>query len=256
VLYGTATVGGSGARGRIFRINKDGTGYAAVRDFTGNEDGQAPRAGLIAASDGLLYGTTTIGGSNGFGTAFGIAPDGSGYRVLHHFTGATTDGTTPKGNLLEGPDGLLYGMATQGGGGTGAKGVLFGVSKDGAIYRTLWQFAGLPLDGQTPVGGLALATDGSLVGCTEAGGAFGFGTIFRADPTLVALTIQQHGAMAAVRWPISSTSDQLEEASNIDERLIPWTKLNSATSTNGNQYEVALPIAPGNRFLRVTRNWK
>jgi uncharacterized repeat protein (TIGR03803 family) len=100
-----------------------------------------------------------------------------------------------------------------------------------------------------------MAGDGTLWGCTEAGGELGFGTVFRVDPMLVLLGIQPQGATALVHWPISSTFDQLEEATDLNEQ-IRWSPSASAASTNGSEYQVTIPLTPGGRFLRVIRSWK
>jgi len=60
-LYGTTSKGGSGTNGTVFRVTTDGT-LTTVYSFTGWNDGAAPNAGLVQASDGNLYGTTYRGG--------------------------------------------------------------------------------------------------------------------------------------------------------------------------------------------------
>src|SRR5262245_54064199 len=67
-LYGTTTEGGANDRGVIFKLNKDGTGFLKLHDFNGS-DGDSHSAGLIAGSDGALYGTAG-GGAYGYGVAF------------------------------------------------------------------------------------------------------------------------------------------------------------------------------------------
>jgi uncharacterized repeat protein (TIGR03803 family) len=77
ILYGTTTGGGDysadtfwGA-GTVFKINKDGSGYAVVHRFGLNE-GEGPN-GLTLGSDGSLYGTTVAGaGVASFGTVFAL----------------------------------------------------------------------------------------------------------------------------------------------------------------------------------------
>src|SRR5437764_987743 len=72
ILYGVFTSGGTSNLGRLFALNKDGSGYHVLRDFTGvGGDGSSPNA-LIDASDQLLYGTTLGGGTNSGGTVFKI----------------------------------------------------------------------------------------------------------------------------------------------------------------------------------------
>ena len=49
----------------------------------------APLAGLLVGSDGLLYGTTSLGAvgieANTTGTVFRIKTDGTGFTILHRF---------------------------------------------------------------------------------------------------------------------------------------------------------------------------
>ena len=79
-------------------------------------DAANPATGLIQGPDGTLYGTTQDGGGScGFfacGTVFKLAPDGSGFIVLHSFTGS--DGVNPSA-LIQAPDGTLYGTTAFGG---------------------------------------------------------------------------------------------------------------------------------------------
>jgi uncharacterized repeat protein (TIGR03803 family) len=103
-LYGTTQFGNL-SNGTVFRIETNGTGFAVLYDFgliAG--DGYYPK-GTLTLSNFTLYGTTSQGGSNDFGTVFEINTDGSGYEILHHFvssnglpTGALTlDGSTAYG---------------------------------------------------------------------------------------------------------------------------------------------------------------
>jgi uncharacterized repeat protein (TIGR03803 family) len=114
-LYGT-TYGsppfpgwGDSQQERVFAIGLDGS-FTTLHLFAG-EDGRAPRATLVEA-DGFFYGSTTGGGTHGFGTLFRISPSGQ-FETLHHFTG--TDGSYPVGRLARAPDGSLYGTTVEGG---------------------------------------------------------------------------------------------------------------------------------------------
>jgi len=71
-LYGTTYQGGSGGCGVVFKVNTDGSGYAALKNFTGGSDGANPQASLVLAGGGL-YGTTYWGGSYGHGVVFSVA---------------------------------------------------------------------------------------------------------------------------------------------------------------------------------------
>jgi uncharacterized repeat protein (TIGR03803 family) len=70
-LYGTATRGGSAGYGTVFAINTNGTGFTNLYSFTGGLDGAGPDAGLVS-SGYTLYGTTSRGGSSGWGTIFSL----------------------------------------------------------------------------------------------------------------------------------------------------------------------------------------
>jgi len=60
-----------------------------------NSDGAKPQAGLIL-SDNTIYGTTSIGGTGGYGVVFKVNIDGTGFTNLHSFTtpnsGTNSDG--------------------------------------------------------------------------------------------------------------------------------------------------------------------
>ena len=56
--------------GAIFKVKKDGSGYAVLRSFAGSVDGSSPWAGLLKGSDGIFYGTTQYGGAADAGCVF------------------------------------------------------------------------------------------------------------------------------------------------------------------------------------------
>ena len=74
-FYGTTRVGGAFANGTVFRITPDGT-LTTLDSFcpqAGCVDGSLPEAGLIQATGGNLYGVTSAGGANGYGTVFRLS---------------------------------------------------------------------------------------------------------------------------------------------------------------------------------------
>jgi uncharacterized repeat protein (TIGR03803 family) len=77
-LYGTTSQGGDHLAGTVFELTPqtdgDWTGKILHQFSNNNKDGSDPRAGLILDSAGNLYGTTTDGGSHGWGTVFEIVP--------------------------------------------------------------------------------------------------------------------------------------------------------------------------------------
>ena len=148
--------------GTVFKLNKDGSGYAVLYNFgSQGNDGYLPDA-VIEGSDGALYGTTQSDGWTGNGTVFKLNKDGSGYAVLYNFGSQGNDGAYPCAGVVEGSDGALYGT-TQWGGRTG-NGTVFKLNKDGSGYAVLYNFGSQGNDGANPAAGLVEGPDGALYG--------------------------------------------------------------------------------------------
>src|SRR5208283_451294 len=77
-------------------------------------DGGLPTAALVQGTDGNFYGTTELGGSNGYGTAFQVTTNGT-LTTLVSFNGS--NGAYPAAALVLGTDGNFYGTTGEGGSG-------------------------------------------------------------------------------------------------------------------------------------------
>jgi len=168
-LFGTTSDGEGAVDGTIFKIQPDGSGFTLLKWFTNYAEGWSPRAG-VTLSDGVLYGTTTYGGSSNAGTVFRLNTDGTGYQMLKDFL-ANGDGAYPSGHLTW-SDGVLYG--TTSGGGSSNAGTVFRLNTDGTGYAVLRSFGDFPGDG--PSTGLTLS--GTVLYGTTSGGSRA-GTVFR-----------------------------------------------------------------------------
>ncbi len=75
-LYGTTFVDGAHQQGSVFKLSPSGDNWTltTLYDFTGGADGGRPFGQLTMDANGNLYGTTTLGGSNGDGVVFEITP--------------------------------------------------------------------------------------------------------------------------------------------------------------------------------------
>jgi len=180
-LYGTSYGGGSANTGTIFKLTSIGNGAytdALLKSFAGS-DGANPHAGLLLASDGLLYGTASAGGSNGHGAVFKLSTNGTGYALLRSFLGSPSDGAQPQGELIEGTDGALYGTTARGG--SNNLGTVFKIDKSGANHLVLKSLAAA--NGTNLVAGLVEGSDQMLYGTANGGGANGFGTVFKLNKT-------------------------------------------------------------------------
>jgi uncharacterized repeat protein (TIGR03803 family) len=144
-----------------------------VYSFTGGADGGTPESGLIQATDGNFYGTTSQGGASNTGTVFRITSAGT-LTTLHSFTSAV-DGAAPLAGLIEGSDSNFYGTTSRGG--ANDTGTVFQITSAG-ILTTLHSFTG-GADGGFPLGGVIQATNGILYGTTAEGGTYSTGTVFQ-----------------------------------------------------------------------------
>lgn len=133
MLYGAAPNGGSSGVSTVFSIDTNGVGYAILHSFEAssgypfytNKNGATPISGLVLSGN-KLFGTTSSGGSVGFGTVFAINTDGTGFNNLHTFGGGyPQDGSNPKGSLIFSGS-SLYGTTSYGG--TFNEGTIFCVS--------------------------------------------------------------------------------------------------------------------------------
>jgi uncharacterized repeat protein (TIGR03803 family) len=171
-LYGTTSSGGpNNGCGTVFRITTNGV-FTSLASYN-NSSGASPLAPLVQGSDGSLYGTTSIGGTNGGGGTIFQATTNGGFTSLVSFSG--TNGFNPYGGLVQAGDGSLWGT-TYGGGTNGGYGTVFQATTNGAL-TSLVSFNGS--NGANPCAGLALGNDGNFYGTTHNGGTNGYGTIFQ-----------------------------------------------------------------------------
>jgi uncharacterized repeat protein (TIGR03803 family) len=122
VLYGTVKNGGPTGVGcgSLFKITPSGT-FTSIYDFQcGPTDGQSP-SGDLAYVSSRFYGTTELGGANGFGTVFEIDPVTGTETALYNFTGGN-DGGTPKSGVQQ-LAGAMFGTTSVGG--SGSSGTIF-----------------------------------------------------------------------------------------------------------------------------------
>lgn len=135
--------------------------------FPGQPSGGGGPEAQLTVSNGVIYGTTAIGGTFNRGTVFSIVatqPQTALVTVLHNFQGP--DGDAPKGQLLA-MGNYLYGTTQGGGAYTG--GTVFRLPITGGTLQTLHSF-NPATEGFMPEG--ALASVGSdLYGTTRVGGA-------------------------------------------------------------------------------------
>jgi uncharacterized repeat protein (TIGR03803 family) len=179
-LYGTTTGGGASGHGTLFAYDTASNQQSTLYSFHGTHDG-ALSQGQLVYSNGRLYGTMAEGGSTsctyGCGTLFAYDVAKGTYSVSYKFAGGT-DGSYPYGPTAL-HSGVIYGTTQFGGGngcgGTGC-GTVFAIDLKTRGESILYRFTG-GQDGSSPYA--LIYHGGSLYGVTQAGGAQGFGTVFK-----------------------------------------------------------------------------
>lgn len=145
-------------------VNGEGETFTVTLDGEVSAGVAVPKSGsigtLLVASDGTLYGLTTPwGGSDS--SLIRFQPSGR-YRTVSIFPRANA-------SLIEASDGNFYGCNSNS---------LFRLTPAGA-YTAIYTFPGGGL-GSAVYGCGIQASDGNLYGTTSEGGAYGYGTVFRA----------------------------------------------------------------------------
>jgi uncharacterized repeat protein (TIGR03803 family) len=167
--------GGTANKGTIFQIGTDGTGFSLLHSFAGGSaDGSFPQGSLIL-SGSTLYGTTANGGSASKGTLFKIDTNGTGFSLVHSFSGGANDGSNPQdAPILIGS--TLYGMTNAGG--SVDAGTIYQIATNGTGLSLLHTFTGTAGDGYYPLSSL-IQSGPILYGMTSSGPAgSGNGVVF------------------------------------------------------------------------------
>lgn len=199
-LYGSSGGGSSNCPtpgcGTIFELSPNGSGgwnETLLYSFLGGSDGDDPR-GVVLDSAGNVYGTAAQGGgtcttfSVGCGTAFKLAPTGSGswkYTVLHRF-GTGNDGAVPFGGLAFDAHGILYGTTQYGGLFAGictqGCGTIFRLALRSGKWTENVLHAFQASDGSYPASTPTLDSSGNIYVTTDFGGSQNAGVVFELSP--------------------------------------------------------------------------
>jgi len=174
-LYGTAFDGGLYSAGTAFSLTTNGTSFTVWHTMTNTPEAGFP-SGDLTIINNIIYGTTSGGGSYGYGKIFSTpladGVPGITSTTIHSFKDGG-DGAYPCCALVLGGS-TLYGTATNGGAGYGT---VFAVTAtangSGNVVHTFTNGA----DGAFPYASLVLYGT-KLYGTATAGGTNGNGTVF------------------------------------------------------------------------------
>ncbi|MGH9316599.1 MAG: choice-of-anchor tandem repeat GloVer-containing protein [Thermoanaerobaculia bacterium] len=235
-LYGTTAQGGANGYGTIFKTDIGGSTFTALHDF-GGSDGVNPYASLAQATDGNLYGTTSDGGANGYGTIFKIDTNGTTLTTLHSF--ADSDGANPLAALIQGSDGDLYGTTYQGG--ANGWGTIFKTDTNGSTFATLHGFGSS--DGAYPSASLLQSTDGSVYGTAAFGGPGGGGVVFRLRATFVTAAVAPTSGPASGGTTVTVSGTGFDPTNTVSFSAVAATGVNFVSQTQIDA--TSPPLSPG-----------
>lgn len=188
-LYGTTANGGVNNYGTAFELSTSGgewTETILYKFGSSSNDGIYPLSSLAFDSRGYLYGTTSGGGTKGYGTVFQLAPAVLGVSteaILHSFEGGNYGFQPEEEQLVFDAAGNLYGTTLQGG--SHGFGIIFELSPSSGGHWTekLVHAFGTGTDGAAPFSGVTIDSAGNLYGTTlGGGGAGGYGLVYEIIP--------------------------------------------------------------------------
>ena len=192
-LYGATYIGGVEYAwfGVVFKMSPEGSGwiFSPLYSFTPESDGGDPIAGVLFGPEGILYGTTSNGGS-----VFTLRPGATipaAFRTpwtidfLYDFPLQKDD---PVGDVVFDSAGNIYGVTA-----TGGSNGCFNHEGCGVVYELTptggggWQKTQLYVfrggaDGRYPMG-VTFDAAGNLIGTSVNGGMYDGGVIFQLTPS-------------------------------------------------------------------------
>jgi uncharacterized repeat protein (TIGR03803 family) len=174
-LYGTAITGGVGGNGSIFKIDPATGQETTLYDFAGGTDGSNPQSGLTNV-DGVLFGTTPVGGAYSAGTVFSFNLSTGTETIVHSFGANGNDGANPHSSLTRSGR-LLYGT-TYYGGANGGWGTVYAIDPKTGAETVVHAFD--RSDGYFP-NGAVVASGKTLYGTTGFYGPDLPGEVFAVD---------------------------------------------------------------------------
>jgi len=188
-LYGTTVAGGGSCNtgcGIVFQLSPASSGSwteTVLHHFAGGTDGATPYSGVIFDAAGNLYGATTVGGSNGVGTVYKLAPAAGRWTetILYSFKGVP-DGATPYAAPVFDNAGNLYGTTYKGG--AANQGTVYELSPqaNGSWSASVLHSFHSTSDGTDLFESLILDAAGNLYGAAETGGSANCGVAFKLSP--------------------------------------------------------------------------
>lgn len=177
-MYGLTSAGGEYFSGILFQYNPVTNVLVKKIDFDGPLYGANPKGSLMIASNGKMYGVTSVGGINNDGVLFEYDYTTNTMIKLTDFDDIPY-GRYPIGELAQAPDGKLYGTAN---GGLNGSGVIYQYDIATNTFTKKVDFDE-NTTGKNIYSKLTLGNDNKLYSVTMSGGANNDGTLIKYDYT-------------------------------------------------------------------------
>ncbi len=175
IYYGVTESGGINDLGSVFEFNSTSGSITIKNSFNGT-NGSQPEGALIAAGNGLYYGTTRRGGASNQGVVFEFDSTSGFITLKDSFNG--TNGSSPITGLTPAGNSLYYGTSWEGGNGNGT---IFEFDSASGTITLVDSFAADGSNGESPLAELTAAGNGIFYGTTQEGGANNEGVVFEFD---------------------------------------------------------------------------
>jgi uncharacterized repeat protein (TIGR01451 family) len=249
-LYGTALTGGTNGAGTVFKVNPDGTGFAVLHTFSAasgditNADGENPE-GDIVQMGATLYGITSNGGTNEYGTIFEVNTDGTGFAVVYTFPATiygypvclVSDGTRLYGTTSTILEGAGYG-------------IVFAINSDGTGFTNLYSFTD-SFDGSLPVN--LVVSGNTIYGVTtsEQGNGSESGTLFALTPPVTGADLNLSASTGTGTITLGSGEAYSLTVSNAGPSAASGVVISNRIPANETFYSVTGGATPANGVLLV-----
>ena len=197
-LIGMNSRGATYGFGTLFSLNTNTKILSVLHNFGNGNDGWQCTSHPVKANNGLLYGTTSLGGAFSKGIIFSYNMQTRVYTDVYDFKGEL-DGGQPWGAMIQANDGLLYGISQ--GGGSDSAGVIFSYNINNNTETALHNF-GIGHDGFYSFNAFAQGANGLLYAMSKFGGTAAQGTLFSFDisQSMENVLVNFNGSNGADPW--------------------------------------------------------
>jgi uncharacterized repeat protein (TIGR03803 family) len=213
-FYSTTTGGGVNGNGTVFELIRPTSAKEpwieqVLYSFGKGTDGTDPVSGVNFDATGNLYGTTSAGGTYGYGTVFELKPSTPSWTEtnIHQFA-LQADGGIPYAGIVLDRAGNLYGATTDGGGGgSEGGGTVFEMTSSNGVwtFSVLYSLPGWGISGSFRD---VLLTSNKIYATTHCDGANSAGTVYE-------LTHSKSGWAYTSLYVFSGGSDGMYSFSNL-----------------------------------------